>query len=278
MLNWSRIENPLGAIVGVGFVIFLAVVGARSQPPTPAPREQSKQIQGQSAQEEQTTSDNHRGTDQEPFVVKIAPAQEPAAESKHPAENTNNEAADNHRLVIYTLLIALFTALLFLATSAQAIILFYQFQQARREARERSRAIIRPAFPTLMKPDAPHWDVVVVAQNGGPGSGVLTKMVAKFSEVLPSTADYLILPGPDEKKDTATILHPGQPFIYTFRSPFTTNGQFCYGYFRWNDGLGRRQYRFCMRVWAEGTHPLGHDHFHQTGGDEYNREEAAPET
>jgi hypothetical protein len=120
MLNWSKIENPLGAIIGIAFVIFLALLSwAYSQETSPTPTKESHEPQSQSAEPSQNSANDKRGTEHSPFIVKIIPTKN-GGENTAAGENKelNKSSADDK--------IARFTELLFYATVALAVMAFIQ--------------------------------------------------------------------------------------------------------------------------------------------------------
>lgn len=267
------LARTLAAIVFVA--LFAGNALAQSQPPVPAPGERGGPPQEKIAPQEQYSTPGQRGTEQAPFVIKIETEHNDAHKDRA-GEEDDPQSAVERRLTSYTGWMAVLTGFLFVATLFQALVVFFQLRGTRSELRNRSRAHLRPSFPDLIEPDSPQWLVHVKAVNWGPAVCVLTKIVAKFKDEMPSPSDFVVTPTEAECKETATLLGPSQSFDHTFTSPSVKDGQFCYGYFRWNDEIGAWQYRFCMRVWSKDRRPPKHDHFHQTGKEGYNGEERDP--
>jgi hypothetical protein len=120
MLGWSRIENPLGAIIGIAFVVLLAMLSwAYSQEPAPTPGKESQQPQTQTTESNYSTGNYQRGTEQVPLIVKIIPATDGAEKAADKGNKELDKAAADQE-------VAKFTRLLFIATAALAAIAVLQ--------------------------------------------------------------------------------------------------------------------------------------------------------
>jgi hypothetical protein len=115
MFDWSRIENPLGAFVGVGFVILLAITSARSQRPSPSEGKDSQPQQTQTPASQQTTTTYPRGTEQTPLIVRSVKSEKEAADD---AKERKDKAANDWTNTVFTGLVAVATILQFFALIA----------------------------------------------------------------------------------------------------------------------------------------------------------------
>jgi hypothetical protein len=168
-----------------------------------------------------------------------------------------------------TTVIAIYTVVLACVARSQAIL-------TRRSIEEGTCAHVRPGFPNPIQPGGARWRVEVIARNIGPAGCTFNGFVVKFSDSLPTKEDFDTVPDQGQRRSTSTILLEGRDYSHVFVSPTNTNGQYCYGYLRWEDAMGRRRYYFCMRIWSVDNAPPDQDYFHQTGGTEFNRERQEP--
>ena len=140
-----------------------------------------------------------------------------------------------------TTVIAVYTVVLACVTRGQAVL-------TRRSIEEATRAHVRPGFPNPIQPGDARWRPEVIARNIGPAGCTFNGLVVKFSDNLPRTQDFDTAPAESERRSTATILSRGGDYSQVFVSPTNTNGQYCYGYLRWEDAVSRWRYYFCMRI------------------------------
>jgi len=176
-----------------------------------------------------------------------------------------------------TIVIAIYTGVLAYVTRRQSKLTRESIDFARDEAKERTRAHVRPGFPSPPRREQVSWQIRTLAKNVGPAGCTFNGMVVRFSDNMPTRADFDSPAEGHDSRNTATILLPGDEFEYIRPTPTVTDGQYCYGYLRWEDAVGRWRYYFCMSVWSTGNSPPGHDNFHQTGGEGYNGEERSRE-
>ena len=102
--------------------LLLALVGdswARSHRPSPRSGQQSDPPQTQSAQSQNSTAPDQRGTEQSPLIVKIAPSQESSEKAAADAKREDQKTANDEQ-------VAKFTARLVWATVALSVIAFFQ--------------------------------------------------------------------------------------------------------------------------------------------------------
>src|SRR4029077_5344204 len=97
-------------------------------------------------------------------------------------------------------------------------------------------------------PGTGYFSVHLVARNLGPAGCTFRGMGLKFSTDMPTRDAVQAPPEQTETHSTATILLPGNDFSSpgTWRSRSDTDGQYCFGYLRWEDAMGKWRYYFCV--------------------------------
>jgi hypothetical protein len=127
------LKKLIGSTIMV--LLFIVVVNAQSQQPTPSSRILGSHEKSQTAKKKDNPQNDQRGTEQSPIVVKVAPspnAQDEAAQAK---KEKQNQAAANRRAELITIIIAF-------ATAVQAIALIITIIVMLRTTRRQLRAYV----------------------------------------------------------------------------------------------------------------------------------------
>jgi hypothetical protein len=158
VLKWARTENPLGAALGVAFVIFLIVVGARSLPPSQAPQVEAQQQPRAGLEQRDPT---------QPAAQPPASAPARPQAVSPPADGTEFwPPILGYRLRITDTLIAGFMALLLLTM----LLLWRATRRLARRADDTAERQLRAYVcveSAVIKPEDDGFRVVVSVQNTG---------------------------------------------------------------------------------------------------------------
>ena len=121
----------------LGLALLLAMAGdsfGESQGPPPSGGKPGQPEQSQSQSSQQTPTAEQRGTDQAPFTIKIIRAEKTDAEASAKTQRSNDKTTTERWLTSYTGLGALFTFFLFIAASAQVVVLIWQLRHLATQA------------------------------------------------------------------------------------------------------------------------------------------------
>lgn len=109
-------------------VTCLAWAVHASQPPTPSTGINTQSAQQQTTSSQQAATQEDRGTDNRPLVVKVVSAKETDAKAAQSDKHSDEEAADEHGLKVWTVVLAAFTGLIFATAAIQAGLFFVQLR------------------------------------------------------------------------------------------------------------------------------------------------------
>jgi|GEM_PF-4376655 len=102
-------------VSAIGLVLTLCAAGL--EPPIPGPFEPSKNGQPQATQEQQKPSEDTRGTNQTPLIVKIAPSPDAYPETEDARQERKKKSTEDGWLLVWAKVTAIATVLLFIATA-----------------------------------------------------------------------------------------------------------------------------------------------------------------
>ena len=185
--------RPYQIVLGTALLLALCG-GSQSQQPSPTPRIESQPPQNQTAQPNQPTADNQRGTENAPFIVKIIPSSETEQKPATDQSKESNIATTDDK-------IGRFTELLFYATAALAgigllqLLVFgwqgIQLRNAVKASRDEFLASHRPKIRikhlVLAKDILPQEPIIVhlTCVNHGTSEATLSEIGIKYFVVRP---------------------------------------------------------------------------------------------
>jgi hypothetical protein len=123
----------------LSLIVLLLYGASHSQPPSPTPGKTSQPKQQQSRSAQERSTEDTRGTEQSPLVVRTLPPVKTQAESEQEVEDRNEKRTNDSRVVILTGILAFIGLLQTMVFGYQA----YKLRETVESAEEQSKAMKR---------------------------------------------------------------------------------------------------------------------------------------